>query len=102
MDREAEVELLKRVIAHYGEQTQVLKLFEEMSELGNAIAQHRKCPVEFSRQQVLTELADVRIMLDQMAIINGISDRELDYEIRFKLWRVNKRVEDEEGEQNDE
>ena len=57
---------LKNIEAH-GKETQLLKLFEEIAELEEAICKH-----EDGRDSVIhiaEEIADVQIMLEQMIII---------------------------------
>lgn len=70
----------KNIEAH-GKQTQLLKLFEEIAELEEAICKH-----EDGRDGVIhiaEELADVQIMLEQMAII-------YDNEFYVEGWRRDK------------
>lgn len=56
----------KNIEAH-GKQTEILKLFEEMSELQEAICKYEDC--RDSIDHIAEEIADVQIMLEQMMII---------------------------------
>ena len=84
MDRVRE-KILMAAIRRYGHVGQQLKAIEELSELIRALARADD-PVNIAE-----EMADVRIMLDQLEIIFGNHDqvRELEYK---KLQRLNRRL----------
>ena len=82
---------LREAVRHYGEDKQILMLFEEMAELQNAICKYtrdRDC-----RQHVCEEIADAMIMLDQMSIIFGENKVNAFYD--EKVDRLKKRMEEE-------
>lgn len=69
MDPKTSINILRQALDTYGFDHQRILTFEECGELINALA-------KFSRgrstaQDVITELADVSIMIDQMAIHFG-------------------------------
>ena len=78
-------EILKAAIRRYGTGNQRLKAMEELAELIRALA---RCD---DRENIAEEMADVRIMLDQLEIMLGNHDevRKWEYE---KLTRLNERL----------
>ena len=78
-------QILKAAIKHYGIWPQRDKAVEELSELIRALA---RCD---DRENIAEEMADVRIMLDQLEIIFGNHDRVREIELE-KLMRLNDRV----------
>lgn len=76
MDRVRE-QILRAAIAHYGRGTQQLKAIEELSELIQALAKAD------DPDNIAEEMADVRIMLDQMEII--FDNREA-----VRIWYLRK------------
>ncbi len=58
-----------KVLTHFSKQHQVLKTMEECGELVQALAKWTNNPSTENRANVLEEMADVRIMLEQMAIV---------------------------------
>ena len=66
-------DIYKRAIERFGEMAQTDILIEEMSELTKAIIKNRRKPSERTKRDILEEMADVQIMLDQMALIFGDS-----------------------------
>lgn len=87
-------ELLKRAIKTYGVDAQCLMAIEEMSELTKAICkEHRARGKENygdTLMNIAEEIADVRIMLEQLCIIYGIDTEVLEKE---KLKRLYERLE---------
>jgi len=84
-----DVEIFRAALDKWGLDGQLLKLAEECCELGTAAFHFRdgKIPVE----DIVTELADVDILLDQMRFVfDGISE-----ERRRKLDRLRERLEHE-------
>ena len=78
-------QILKAAIKHYDIWPQRDKAVEELSELIRALA---RCD---DRENIAEEMADVRIMLDQLEIIFGNHDRVREIELE-KLMRLNDRV----------
>lgn len=80
--------LLCRVIDKFGAEHQKNKAIEEMGELITAIAREQDCRV--TTRDVITEIADVQIMLHQLTLIYG--PELVDKEIKAKLDRLEKRL----------
>ena len=97
---------IQRIFKHYGELSQLAKTQEELKELDEAIQKLvdlRKddkrttfyvTERDFLKDHIAEELADVRIMLDQIEYGLGIEKRCADWR-EFKLNRQLKRMEDE-------
>jgi NTP pyrophosphatase (non-canonical NTP hydrolase) len=88
----AEREFLSEVIELFNQDTQILTALEELSEL--SVELHHAFPVEATRDdkvrlnQIKEEIADVRIMLDQLEIIFGDTSGHRER----KLARLSKRT----------
>jgi hypothetical protein len=76
--------ICSEAIKHFGADKQKDKCIEECAELINALIKHRdgRC----SDDDVITEIADVRIMVEQMAMI--FDKRKVSSQIKFKLNRL--------------
>lgn len=81
-------DIIKLAISTYGKEAQTMMLFEEMSELQNAI-----CKLSRGRAtvgDVCEEIADVMIMCFQMAQIYGVS--RVEQLATFKMRRLADRL----------
>ena len=78
-------EILEAAIGAFGRATQFRKAIEELSELIRALARMN------DQENIAEEMADVRIMLDQLEMILGNHDRVREWEYR-KLARLKDRV----------
>ena len=101
-------EQIKTIFDHYGEESQLEKSLEELDELKEAISkliEHNKFP--YSKKwayyrsnrdafidHIAEEIADVRIMLDQLEYGLKIEQRSSDWR-EMKLNRQIKRIKDE-------
>ena len=83
-------ERLKKIIEHYGEEAQVKKAAEEFAELIRAL-------MRGDRDNIAEEMADCRIMLDQLEIIYK-ADVRVNYWECLKTARVLAGVMREEAE----
>ena len=74
---------LEKIISHYGPRLQYIKAVEEMSELTKEIC---KCLIGDSDPENLEEeIADVQIMLNQLMLMNNISQENINYQMNLKL-----------------
>lgn len=85
-------EIYKKAIAQYGVEPQRKMAIEEMAELLNAM-------MKFDRgrntvDDIIEEIADVTIMMRQLAIIYG--QKAVDLQIDYKTQRLAKRLNKEE------
>ena len=79
-------------VQHYGVEHQKKKAIEEMGELITAIS--REQDGRATTEQVITEIADVQIMMRQLALIYGIDAvaNEIDRKQRRLLRRMDKEL----------
>ena len=79
-------------VQHYGAEHQKKKAIEEMGELITAIS--REQDGRATTEQVITEIADVQIMMRQLALIYGIDAvaNEIDRKQRRLLRRMDKEL----------
>ena len=81
--------ILENALAIYGQWAQILMCIEECAELTNALAKLSRNRV--TDAEIITELADVSIMIDQLAMMFGM---ERVYEERQKkIQRLKERLE---------
>lgn len=83
--------LYDRAIGKWGEGLQIDVAIEEMSELITELARHRRG--RGKRAHVAEEIADARIMLEQLEIIYGCREEVSGYR-RVKLERLERRLKD--------
>ena len=72
MKRSQKKALYAEALAHYGLNSQIFMVFEEMGELQDALAKYIRG--RGTTEAVITELADVSIMVEQMAQLFGVED----------------------------
>lgn len=78
------------ILGHYGEESQMLKAIEEMGELTSVLVRCLRNDDRVSRDDVITEIADVSIMVEQLMYIFG--KLEVENEIIYKLMRTKERI----------
>lgn len=86
------IEIYLRAIHLWGIQAQKLMVVEEIGELLSALAKETRG--RSSKEDIITELADVSIMIEQMAVNYGW--RDYCKEKSRKLKRIRKRLDDAE------
>lgn len=86
------IEIYERAIMLWGIQAQKLMVFEEVGELLSALAKSDRG--RSSKEDIITELADVSIMVEQMAVNYGW--RDFCKEKLRKIKRLKKRLDDAE------
>lgn len=92
------VELYRAAIKAWGAEAQTKMVFEEIAEFQEAIC---KCGRgRDTAEHVAEEIADVQIMLEQMAVLYGVENAVADYR-EIKLTRLASRVEKAEREKQE-
>ena len=92
METKEKIELYRKAISTWGTLPQTHMLYEECGELISALAKLDRGRV--SETDVLTELADVSIMVEQVAIMIGDFDLSLfEKEKERKINRLKERLE---------
>ena len=89
MKEEEKIELFREVLEAWGIGNQVLMVMEESGEMLNALAKANRGRV--TKEDVITELADVSIMMEQMAVYFGYDEFKAEKE--RKLKRLKERLE---------
>ena len=82
-------ETLQKAILQYGYTAQITMAVEEMAELLNALAKERRGRA--TQNDIVTEIADVTIMMWQLAIMYG--EQSVEMEIERKIKRLQERIE---------
>lgn len=90
------IQVLRKVLRIYGESNQIIKLGEEVGELLQAVSKfHWSSNGNNSlgekatfKESVVTEVADVMVMLEQIKLMVGIDEDELSKEIDRKIKRL--------------
>lgn len=86
-------ETFKKALSTFGEHAQIIKFFEELGEFMDAFC---KCIGDRDTvSHVAEEIADVKIMLDQMAVMFGC-DEEVEWHGMCKMARLEWRLENAE------
>lgn len=89
MEKEQRKELYQKAILKWGELPQINMVYEETGELTTALARYMRG--RDTEADVITELADVSIMIEQMAVLFGYEDYEAEKD--RKLERLKSRLE---------
>lgn len=84
MEKQDRINLYKKALRTWGEEAQVNMLDEELGELITAVARFKRGRA--MHQDVMTELADVFIMVEQIATMMSYDDFEK--ELDRKLVRL--------------
>ena len=79
--------ILNRAIKAFGKEKQTEMMIEECSELILAIQKAKRYPNNESRKDLISEIADVRIMIEQMTMIYDYDD-SVTNEIQRKIDRL--------------
>jgi hypothetical protein len=87
-------EILRKVIAKWGMKLQSIKAIEEMSELTKELSKVMLDQDQSNNENILEEMADVQIMLNQLAIIYGSPEGW----IKKKINRMKNKFQEEESE----
>lgn len=91
MEKEKKIELYQNALSKWGEEAQLNMVYEEVGELLTALARYKRGRA--SQKDVITELADVSIMIGQMATLFDYKDFEEEKE--YKLNRLKERLEND-------
>ena len=84
-------EILKKALQHYGANLQLIVAIEEMSELTKELCKVSRG--EENAAHIAEEIADVRIMLDQLEIMFDCAGAAAAYQAA-KVERLRKRLEE--------
>lgn len=93
MKEEEKNQLYTDVLSAWGIGNQVFMVMEESGEMLNALAKANRGRI--TKEEVITELADVSIMMEQMAVYFGYDEFKAEKE--RKLKRLKERLEKHKG-----
>ena len=79
---------IKTIADHYGEENQIDKVIEEMSELTQTLVKYKHCGGDIFKEKVIEEIVDVEIMLDQIKYLLKITDESMISAKMYKLART--------------
>lgn len=82
MKKEERIKLYKEALTKWGVEAQINMVYEEVGELITALSRIKRGRA--NHLDVLTELADVSIMIGQMATLMGYNDFEEEKENKLK------------------
>ena len=88
-------ETAKAILEHYGQPHQEVQAVQELSELILLLAAREDQRKAGYKDHVAEEIADSIIMIEQIRIANGITDKEVNAWIAKKLGRQLNRIENE-------
>ena len=92
---DAKIEAFCAALYHYGGQAQITMVFEEMAELQDVLCKFLRGRVDGDTYaNIAEELADVGIMLDQMAIEFEVEDA-VSEQRASKVQRLRERIEND-------
>ena len=86
------IDLYEKLLKEYGDK-QIVVAIEELSELQKELCKHLRGKTNV--QNLLEEIADVKIMLEQICLYFEISDFNINYVMNEKLKRTKERLIDE-------
>ena len=90
--------VIRQICEFYGQEPQFIVAIEELSELIKAITKAmRGGDTEKLREDIITEIADVKIIAEELTMIIG-AEKEVDEEVKNKLVRQICRIHKEEKE----
>jgi len=84
--------MIEDILNYFGIGNQRIKAIEELGELQQAIAKYIQGPYKENRSNVAQEIADVKIVLEQVEIGMGIKN-EVEEFTKEKLKRTMERIE---------
>lgn len=88
INKEDRRKLYRQCYDRWGAISQILMFIEESSELTIELTKGLRENKRYDRGKTIDELADVTIMLEQMQMIIGASDQELEEAVQRKLLRL--------------
>lgn len=90
MNKEKRLEIYNTAVEKWGWEAQREMIYEECGELITAVARHKRGRA--TKEDIITELADVSIMVEQLAQLLGYEDyeKEKDRKLERLKDRLNK------------
>ena len=92
LDEYERVKLYDKAYRLWGKDAQILMAVEEMSELTQILLHHIRKNKKVTYTELASEIADVRIMMEQLIEIFSIYDKVIEQE-EIKLCKLSKYIE---------
>lgn len=82
--------MCSKILQHYGVSPQLRKLAEECGEAVQAALKYDYRANEITKQALITEIADLEIMVQQIKFVVGYEkvDKEIDFKLNRQLERI--------------
>ena len=87
----------KKILTHYGQQKQEVQAVQELSELILLLAAREDQRKGDYKKHIAEEIADSLIMIEQIRLANGITDKDVNAVIVQKISRQFNRISEETG-----
>ena len=91
MNQNEREQIYLKAIKQYGRVAQALVAVEELAELQKELLKNINRN-KWNREQIIDEIADVRIMLEQLNFIYGIENDELEERVKEKVERLRQKI----------
>lgn len=91
MTKDERLAIYKRAVKHFGQDSQIVKLIEELAELQQMLCKFLISDSKFERGKLIDEMADANIMIEQITD-NLMIDDEVKTRIDYKLLNLLKRL----------
>lgn len=85
--------ILQDAINKWGNEKQTIVAIEELSELIKELTKALRGAS--NKEHIASEMADVRIVCDEIKMMYGINDKDIEREENYKLQRLAHRIEEE-------
>ena len=82
----------ERIAEHYGRDTQEAQAVSELSELLYVLTRRKSQRGIDWKNELIDEMADCKVMIQQLLTLHGIEPDELNERINFKLNRQLERI----------
>ena len=82
--------MCSKILQHYGVSPQLRKLVEECGEAVQAALKYDYKANEITKQALITEIADLEIMVQQIKFVVGYEkvNKEIDFKLNRQLERI--------------
>lgn len=94
MTQEEKQEIIRQAVSHYSKTSRMWLACEEMAELTDALAKYQRARV--NKKDIITEIADVQIMMAELSLIFGVE--EVSAELERKLARLKETIKKDNNE----
>ena len=86
--------MCSKILKHYGVSPQLRKLAEECGEAVQAALKYDYKADEITKQALITEIADLEIMVQQIKFVVGYEkvNKEIDFKLNRQLERIKNEI----------